>query len=123
MIKRVLTVDGSATMRKTIQFALEKEDYEVITAVDGKDGLLKLNGGIEKFDYILTDVNMPNMDGITFCSEVRKLPAYANVPIVFITTETRGKKKSAGRAAGASGWIVKPFQPEQLIGVLNSVHI
>lgn len=121
MTKRVLAVDDSATMRQTVELTLKKEGYEVVTAVDGKDGLVKLDGGNEKFDCILTDVNMPNMDGITFCGEVRKISAYASVPVIIVTTESQGDKKSAGKAAGATGWIVKPFQPEQLLGVLAKV--
>ncbi|MCF6227815.1 MAG: response regulator [Planctomycetes bacterium] len=121
MTKRVLAVDDSATMRQTVELTLKKEGYEVVTAVDGKDGLLKLDGGNEKFDCILTDVNMPNMDGITFCGEVRKISEYASIPVIIITTESQGDKKSAGKAAGATGWIVKPFQPEQLLGVLAKV--
>lgn len=121
MTKRVLAVDDSSTMRRTVERTLKNEGYEVVTALDGKDGLLKLDGVSRVFDCILTAVNMPNMDGITFCGEVRKLNAYKNVPVIFVTTESKGDIKAAGRAAGASGWIVKPFQPEQLIGVLGSI--
>ncbi|MCC6466220.1 MAG: response regulator [Planctomycetes bacterium] len=119
MGKRVLTVDDSATMRQTVEMTLKKEGYEVVTAVDGKDGLAKLAAGA--FDCILTDVNMPNMDGITFTAEVRKLSSFASTPIIIVTTESQSDKKTAGRSAGATGWIVKPFQPEQLLGILKRV--
>lgn len=107
-------------MRQTVEMTLKKVGYEVVTAVDGQDGLAKL-ADEASFDCILTDVNMPNMDGITFTGEVRKIERYAKTPIIIVTTESQGDKKSAGKAAGATGWIVKPFQPDQLIGVVQKV--
>lgn len=120
MAKRILAVDDSATMRQTVELTLARAGYEVVTACDGQDGLVKI-GENGQFDAILTDVNMPNMDGITFTAEVRKLANYAGTPIIIVTTESQGDKKSAGKAAGATGWIVKPFQPEQLVGILQKV--
>jgi two-component system chemotaxis response regulator CheY len=120
MSKTILAVDDSATMLQTISLVLEREGYKVITAIDGVDGLKKLEGG-DRISVIITDLNMPNMDGITFTEEVRKLPNYNFVPIIMVTTESSGGKKDAGRSAGATGWIVKPFQPEQLISVIKKV--
>lgn len=87
----------------------------MVEAVDGKDGLGKV--GVGKFDLIITDLNMPNMDGIQMITAIRKLPATAFVPILMLTTESQAEKKDAGRKAGATGWIVKPFDAEQLIAV------
>ena len=120
MSKVVLTVDDSATMLQTISLVLEREGYKVVTACDGVDGLKKLASG-ERFNVIITDLNMPNMDGITFTQEVRKLSKYKFIPVIMVTTESSGGKKDAGKAAGATGWIVKPFQPEQLIAVIKKV--
>ncbi|MGA7295024.1 MAG: response regulator [Terriglobales bacterium] len=94
---------------------MRKAGYEVVEAVDGKDGLGKV--GVGKFDLIITDLNMPNMDGIQMITAIRKLPATAFVPILMLTTESQAEKKDAGRKAGATGWIVKPFDAEQLIAV------
>lgn len=120
MSKTILAVDDSATMLQTMSLVLEREGYQVLTACDGVDGLKKLEGG-DRVSVIITDLNMPNMDGITFTQEVRKLPKYKFVPIIMVTTESAGVKKDAGKAAGATGWIVKPFQPEQLISVIKKV--
>ena len=120
MRKSILAVDDSITMRQTISIVLEKEDYKVTTANDGKDALNKLNGS-ERFNLIITDVNMPNMDGITFTSEARKLAQYKFTPIIMVTTESQASKKEEGKKAGATGWIVKPFQPEQLLAVVKKV--
>ncbi len=98
---------------------LRRAGYEVVEAVDGKDGLGKAGGG--KFDLIVTDLNMPNMDGLELIAAVRKLPTYAFVPILMLTTESQAEKKDAGRKAGATGWIVKPFNAEQLISVIQKL--
>jgi len=118
-MKRVLTVDDSSSIRQMVCFTLRKAGYEVVEAVDGKDGLGKVGG--EKFDLIVTDLNMPNMDGIQLITAVRKLPAYTFVPILMLTTESQPEKKDAGRKAGATGWIVKPFNAEQLISVIQKL--
>ena len=120
MAKTILAVDDSPTMLQTISIVLEKEGYKVVTAKDGVDGLSKLSGG-DRFDVIISDVNMPNMDGITFAGEVRKLNQYRFTPIIMVTTESQTDKKEKGKAAGVTGWIVKPFQPDQLIAVMKKV--
>jgi two-component system chemotaxis response regulator CheY len=96
--------------------SLAREGYEVILAEDGKDGLSKLNG--TKIHLIISDVNMPNMDGITFVKEAKKLPAYKFTPIVMLTTESNAAKMAEGKAAGVKAWIVKPFQPAQLMAAV-----
>jgi two-component system, chemotaxis family, chemotaxis protein CheY len=115
-MKRILTVDDSASVRQMVSFTLRKAGYEVVEAVDGKDGLAKVSSG--KFDLIITDLNMPNMDGIEMITAVRKLPGYSFIPILLLTTESQAEKKDAGRKAGATGWIVKPFNADQLIAVV-----
>lgn len=120
MPKKVLSVDDSMTMLQTISLTLEKEGYDVVTASDGVDALKKLKGD-EKFNVIITDVNMPNMDGITLTREIRKLDKYKYTPIVVLTTESQADKKDEGKQAGATGWIVKPFKPEQLVAVMRKV--
>lgn len=118
-MKRILTVDDSASVRQMVSFTLRKAGYEVVEAVDGKDGLGKVGGG--KLDLIITDLNMPNMDGIEMISSIRKLPGYSFVPILMLTTESQAEKKDAGRKAGATGWIVKPFNADQLIAVIQKL--
>ena len=118
-MKRILTVDDSASIRQMVSFTLRKADYEVVEAVDGKDGLAKVSSG--KFDLIVTDLNMPNVDGIQLITAVRKLPGYSFIPILMLTTESQAEKKDAGRKAGATGWIVKPFNADQLIAVVQKL--
>ncbi|MDT8317662.1 MAG: response regulator [bacterium] len=120
MSKTILAVDDSVTMLQTISLSLEKEGYKVITASDGVEGLNVLKAG-EKFDVIITDVNMPNMDGIALTAEIRKLEKYKFTPIIVLTTESQVGKKEDGKQAGATGWIVKPFKPEQLVSVVRRV--
>lgn len=120
MSKTILAVDDSVTMLQTISLSLEKEGYKVITASDGVEGLKVLKAG-EKFDVIITDVNMPNMDGIALTAEIRKLEKYKFTPIIVLTTESQVGKKEDGKQAGATGWIVKPFKPEQLVSVVRRV--
>jgi two-component system, chemotaxis family, chemotaxis protein CheY len=118
-MKRILTVDDSASVRQMVSFTLRKAGYEVVEAVDGKDGLGK--AGSEKFDLIITDLNMPNMDGIQMITAVRKLAGAAFVSILMLTTESQAGKKDEGRKAGATGWIVKPFDANQLIAVAQKL--
>ena len=120
MSKTILAVDDSITMLQTITLSLEKEGFKVVTASDGNDALNVLKGG-EKFNVIITDVNMPNMDGIALTAEIRKLEAYKFTPIIVLTTESQAGKKDEGKQAGATGWIVKPFKPEQLVAVVRRV--
>ena len=115
MSKTILTADDSASMRATITFTLRNAGYEVVEAVDGRDALSKVAAASPQM--LITDLNMPNMDGIELIRQVRALPQCKYIPIVMLTTESQDAKKQAGRAAGASGWIVKPFRAEQLVMV------
>lgn len=119
MTKSILAVDDSVTMRQTIATTLEKEGYTVALASDGVDALSKLNGG--RFHVIITDINMPNMDGISLIKEIRSMPSHRFTPIIVLTTESQPQKKEEGKSAGATGWIVKPFKPEQLVAVIKKV--
>ena len=116
MAKTILIVDDSASVRQVVSIALKGAGYEVIAAVDGKDALTKLNG--QRLHLIISDVNMPNMDGITFVAEARKLPAYKFTPIIMLTTESQEEKKRQAQAAGAKAWVTKPFQPEQMLSAV-----
>ena len=113
MGKAILIVDDSASVRQVVSIALKGAGYDVIEGCDGKDALTKLNG--QKIHLIISDVNMPNMDGITFVKEVKKLPSYKFTPIIMLTTESQEGKKQEGQAAGAKAWVVKPFQPAQML--------
>jgi two-component system, chemotaxis family, chemotaxis protein CheY len=118
-MRQILTVDDSASVRQMVSFTLRKAGYEVTEAVDGQDALGKIGKG--KFDLIITDLNMPNVDGIQLISGVRKMSGCSFVPILMLTTESQAEKKDAGRKAGATGWIVKPFKAEQLIAVVQKL--
>ena len=117
MSKTVLIVDDSASMRQLVSFALKDAGYDVIDAVNGRDALGKLNG--TKIEMVLTDLNMPEMDGIEFIKQFRGSSGFRFTPLVMLTTESQESKKQEGKQAGASGWIVKPFTPEQLIDVVK----
>ncbi|WP_130471400.1 response regulator [Candidatus Magnetaquicoccus inordinatus] len=119
MAKTIMTVDDSSSVRQMVGLTLKGEGYQVVEAVDGKDALTKVSGAT--IDMVITDLNMPNMDGITLIRELRKLPAFKFTPIVMLTTESQAERKQEGKDAGATGWIVKPFKPEQLIGVIKKV--
>ncbi len=110
-----MTADDSASMREMIAFTLGNAGYSVVEAVDGQDALAKLTGS--PIHMLITDLNMPNLDGIELIKKVRALPEYKYIPVIMLTTESNDEKKQAGRAAGASGWIVKPFRGEQLLMV------
>ena len=116
MAKNVLVVDDSSSVRQVVGIALKSAGYDVIEASDGKDALNKLTG--QKVHLIISDVNMPNMDGITFVKEVKKLANYKFTPIIMLTTESQESKKAEGQAAGAKAWVVKPFKPEVLLGAV-----
>ena len=118
---KLLIVDDSTMLRDMLNYALNEGGYNDVTeAVDGVDGLNKAK--ITNFDLVITDVNMPNMDGLTLIEELRKLPAYASPkPILVLTTERSDEMKAKGKAAGATGWIVKPFVPDQLLKAVNIV--
>lgn len=117
---KLLIVDDSTMLRDMLNYALNEGGYtDVVEAVDGVDGLEKAKA--TTFDLIITDVNMPNMDGLTLINELRGLPAYTSRPILVLTTERSDEMKAKGKAAGATGWIVKPFVPEQLLKAVNIV--
>ncbi len=113
MSKTILVVDDSAAIRSVVGIALRGDGYEVIEAENGQDALSKLNG--QKISMIICDVNMPQMDGITFVKEMKKLPNYKFTPVCMLTTESEQGKMDEGKAAGAKAWIVKPFQPPKLL--------
>jgi two-component system chemotaxis response regulator CheY len=119
MAKTILIVDDSASLRVVVSIALKSAGYDVIEGCDGKDALTKLTG--QKIHLIISDVNMPNMDGITLVKEIKKLAAYKFTPIVMLTTESQDEKKKQGQEAGAKAWVLKPFKPEQLLGVVQKL--
>jgi len=119
MSKTILIVDDSSSLRQVVSITLKGAGYTVLEACDGRDALTKLNG--QKIHLIISDVNMPNMDGITFVTEAKKLPAYKFTPIIMLTTETGDTKKQAGQAAGARAWVTKPFQPAQMLGAVSKL--
>jgi len=119
MAKTILIVDDSPSIRQVVGIALKGAGYNVISACDGVDGLSKLTG--IKIHLIITDVNMPNMDGITFVQEAKKLPAYKFTPMMMLTTEAADAKKQAGKAAGAKAWLTKPFQPPTLMAAVSKL--
>jgi two-component system chemotaxis response regulator CheY len=119
MAKRILAVDDSASVRQVEKFVLSGAGYEVVEARDGQEALSRLTGG--PFNLILTDLNMPNLDGLGLIRSVRANAAHRLTPIVMITTESDDGKKREGKAAGATGWIVKPFSPDQLLAVVKKV--
>ena len=118
MAKVILTVDDSASVRQMVRFTLADAGYTVIEAVDGKDALSKLTGPVH---LVITDLNMPNLDGIGLIRSVRALPACKGIPIIMLTTESQEARKLEGKAAGATGWIVKPFATQQLLAVVKRV--
>ncbi len=119
MKRTVLTIDDALTMRKLVSFTLRTAGLEVVEAPDGADAIELLK--TRTFDLIITDVNMPKLNGIEFTRQARQLPHGKTVPILMLTTESDAEKKALARAAGASGWIVKPFQQEQLLAVVGKV--
>ncbi len=119
MAKVIMTADDSASVRQMVSFTLKQANYEVVEAVDGQDALGKLNAG--SVNMLITDLNMPKMDGLELIRQTRANPQYKFMPIVMLTTESQDSKKQEGKKAGATGWIVKPFKPEQLLGVVKKV--
>lgn len=118
-MKTILSVDDSASIRQMVKLTLAGSGHQVVEAVNGADGLKRAQASA--VDMIVTDLNMPVMDGLTFIREVRKLPAYKGVPILFLTTESDAAIKQQAKLAGATGWITKPFQQEQLLAVVKKV--
>jgi two-component system, chemotaxis family, chemotaxis protein CheY len=121
MTKTILFVEDSASVRQVMNTTLTREGYDVILAADGQEALSKLDG--TKIHLIISDVNMPNMDGLTFVKAAKQMPFYKFTPIIMLTTETQEEKMNEGRAAGVKAWMVKPFQPPQLLAaVAQLIH-
>jgi len=114
--KTIMIVDDSASLRQVVNIALTQAGYEVIEACDGQDALNRLDG--RKVHLVISDVNMPVMDGITFVTELKKRAEYRFVPVIMLTTEAGEQKKLAGQAAGAKAWVVKPFQPATMLAAV-----
>ncbi|MEW8628166.1 MAG: response regulator [Candidatus Thiodiazotropha sp.] len=119
MPKTIMIVDDSSSIRQVVGIALRGAGYDVIQACDGTDALSKLNG--DRIHLIISDVNMPNMDGITFLKELKKQPKYKFTPVIMLTTEAGKDKIDEGRAAGAKAWVVKPFQPPQMLDAVSKL--
>ena len=119
MAKTIMVVDDSASLRQVVGIALKGAGYDVIEGGDGSQALQQLKG--QRVHLIISDVNMPNMDGISFVKAVKQMPAYKFTPIVMLTTESADEKKRAGQEAGAKAWMTKPFRPEQLLGVVQKL--
>jgi len=120
MRKTALVVDDSPTMRQMVAFTLTNAGFKVVEAEHGKDAITKVADG-QKMDIIVTDLNMPEMDGISLIKELRKMAAFKFTPILMLTTESSADKKQAGKDAGATGWIVKPFNPELILKVIAKI--
>jgi two-component system chemotaxis response regulator CheY len=119
MPKTVLVVDDSTSMRQMVAFTMKEAGFAVLEGGDGEEALKRLEG--QKVELIITDLNMPKMDGLTLIRQVRSRPAYKFTPILMLTTESQDARKQEGKAAGATGWIVKPFNPQQLLQVVAKV--
>jgi len=119
MPKTILVVDDSASMRQAVGIALRGAGYDVIEGADGQQALARLTG--QKVHLIISDVNMPHMDGITFVKQVKQLPLYRFTPVIMLTTENQEARKREGQAAGAKAWVVKPFQPAQLLAAVEKL--
>lgn len=119
MSKTIMIVDDSASLRQVVGIALRGAGYDVVEACDGKDALTKLDG--RKIHLVISDVNMPNMDGITFVKEMKGMASYKFTPVIMLTTEAGEDKKQAGQAAGAKAWVVKPFKPEQMLVAVSKL--
>lgn len=120
MAKVIFTADDSASMRQMISFTLRQAGYEVAECIDGSDAMNKMAKSAS-VDMLITDLNMPNKDGIQLITWVREQPQFRFIPVIMLTTESADSKKQAGKNAGATGWIVKPFQPDQLLAVVKKV--
>jgi len=118
---QVLIVDDSSSMRQMVSYTLSSAGHDVVSASDGVEALRIAEDQHEQFDLVITDINMPEMDGITLIERLRSLPKYHFRPILVLSTESTPERKSQGKAAGATGWIVKPFDPDELLGVVQKV--
>ena len=121
MAKTVMIVDDSGSFRTVVKLALQKAGYETVEAVDGKDAVGKLDG--RKLILIVCDVNMPNMDGLSFLKHLKNTGSYKFTPVIMLTTESQESKKAEGKPAGARAWITKPFQPSQLVDAVNKLCV
>jgi two-component system chemotaxis response regulator CheY len=121
MAKTIMVVDDSISIRQVVGLALKQAGYDVIEGCDGRDALAKLTG--QKVNLIISDVNMPNMDGISFVRELKTRPAYKFTPVLMLTTESQEDKKEQGKAAGARAWMVKPFKPEALLAAVQKLTL
>jgi two-component system, chemotaxis family, chemotaxis protein CheY len=121
MAKTILAVDDSTSIRQMVAFTLKSAGYAVIEAADGVEGLAKANANASAITLVLTDQNMPNMDGLTLIKTLRGLPQFTTTPILMLTTESSDAMKTQGKAAGATGWLVKPFDPHKLLEVVKKV--
>jgi two-component system chemotaxis response regulator CheY len=121
MAKTIMVVDDSISIRQVVSLALKQAGYDVIEGIDGRDALAKLTG--QKVNLIISDVNMPNMDGITFVRELKTRPAYKFTPVLMLTTESQEDKKEQGKAAGARAWMVKPFKPDALLAAVQKLTL
>jgi two-component system chemotaxis response regulator CheY len=121
MAKTILIVDDSTSMRQVVSIALKGAGHEVIEACDGRDALAKLKG--QKINMIVCDVNMPNMDGISFVIAMKEIPAYKFTPVLMLTTESQEDKKNQGKAAGVRAWMVKPFKSDQLLAAVEKLSL
>ena len=119
MPRTILVVDDSATMRQMVSFTLKQAGFGVVEAVDGQDGLDRLDAG--RVDLIITDLNMPRVDGVAFIRGLRGRPTTKFTPVIMLTTETQESRRQEGRAAGASAWMVKPFHPNKLLAVIGKI--
>lgn len=119
MVRKVLIVDDSASIREVVTMTLEGAGYEVIQAQDGQDALNKVDG--QRVQLVISDVNMPRMDGITFVENLKALPHNRFTPVIMLTTESGEARKQAGQAAGAKAWMVKPFQPDQMLDAVSKL--
>ena len=119
MAKTILVVDDSSSFRAVVCMALKGAGYDIVEGCDGKDALTKLDG--RKINLIVSDVNMPNMDGLTFVKAAKQLPAYKFTPVIMLTTEAGEEKKAEGKAAGVRAWVVKPFQPPVLLDAVSKL--
>jgi two-component system chemotaxis response regulator CheY len=119
MAKTIMIVDDSASLRQVVGISLKGAGYEVMEAMDGQHALKQLTG--QKVHLVISDVNMPNMDGITFVKALKQLPAYKFTPVIMLTTESAANKKAEGQAAGAKAWVTKPFSPPQLLGAVEKL--
>ncbi|MDP2688645.1 MAG: response regulator [Deltaproteobacteria bacterium] len=119
MAKTIMVIDDSASIRQVVNLTLKKAGYEVVEACDGRDALGKLTG--QKINLMVCDVNMPNMDGISFLKSLKETPSYKFTPVIMLTTESQETKKQEGKAAGARAWVVKPFKPEQMLEAVSKL--